>query len=146
MLSNIFPDMFKQYAIFLFFVCTISHTMASEYQENDSIGSTEIVLSLEIEPRILALSEQYTDTWRGQFLEKFSSVFSKMPTPQNVARKVIKIGLEKLDLAYMENPHINPDLTFFNKFKGPHPFSSKPFTGYYHHGSPLILTMTLIHH
>lgn len=143
MLFDIFTDRFRQYVIFFCFVCTISHAMASEYQEKDSIGSTEIVVPFEIEPRILALSEQYTNTWRGQFLEKFSSVFSKMPTPQNVARKAIESGLEKLDLAYMENPHINPDLTFFNKFKGPHPFSSKTFTGYYHDGSQLILSMTL---
>ena len=77
MLFDIFTDRFRQYVIFLCFVCTISHAMASEYQEKDSIGSTEIVVPFEIEPRILALSEQYTNTWRGQFLEKFSSVFSR---------------------------------------------------------------------
>ena len=143
MLSDNFIGRFIRYAIIFCFLCTLSQAMASEYRENDSIGSAEIIVPLEIEPKILALSEQYTDSWQGQFLKKFAGVFSNMPTPQNVARKAVEVGLEKLDLAYMENPHINPDLTFFNKFKGPHPFSSKTFTGYYHHGSQLILSMTL---
>lgn len=48
----------------------------------------------------------------------------------------------KLDLSYMVNAYIDPDITFYNKFNGAFS-SSKSFTGWQHSGSGLVSSMTL---